>query len=344
MDDVSLTIAGKASFNVKPLPSQDDFTKDARVLVLSTIKASLPPLDEPLGQAAAHHFADTGKMLRAGLALATANKLKINSEASLYWSAAIEVMHNASLVHDDISDGDTTRRDRPSIWAAFGRDTALALGDWLIGLSFELSAKAACIAREPQLVSVLAKHMKETTSGQAMEFEASHYPEWHEYLKIIRGKTAPLFIAPVEGMALVAGREDMVGPITQYFNAVGTAYQVANDILNIIGEDGALNPASDLMRRAPNGVIVTFRNTLVGDDRDSFDQWLSRADHKNTSYWHQRILASSAINITCEFMSGILEEAEMKALSIPDELSDIVEPVQQLLASICAKSIRHAAE
>ncbi len=145
-------------------------------------------------------------------------------------------------------------------------------------------------------------------------------------------------------MALVAGRDDMVAPITQYFNAVGTAYQVANDILNIIGEDGALNPASDLMRRAPNGVIVTFRNTLVGEDRDSFDAWLARADHQKASYWHQRIIASSAISITCDFMSSILAEAEMKALSIPDELADIVAPVQALLASICAKSIQHAAE
>lgn len=343
MDDVSLNITGKTSFNVKPHHHTED-QKDFRAPVLDLIKQALPQIDAPLGHAAQHHFIDTGKMLRAGLALSTAKKLNIDPKTALHWAAAIEVMHNASLVHDDISDGDTTRRDRPSIWAAFGRDIALALGDWLIGLSFELSAKAATHAKAPQLVTVLAKHMKDTTSGQAMEFEATRYPEWHEYLAIIRGKTAPLFIAPVEGMALVANRNDMVQPITEYFNAVGTAYQVANDILNIIGEDGALNPASDLMRRAPNGVIVTYRNTLLGEDRERFDQWLSNADHKGASYWHQRIISSSAISITCELMSGILEEAEMKAMSIPEELADIVAPVQALLGSICAKSIRQAAE
>ncbi len=188
MDDVSMNITGKTSFNVKPHPHNKNDSKDTLTLVLNTIKASLPNMSAPLGQAAAHHFTDTGKMLRAGLALATAKQLKINSETALYWSAAIEVMHNASLVHDDISDGDTTRRDRPSVWAAFGRDTALALGDWMIGLSFELSAHAAANAREPRLVSVLAKHMKDTTTGQAMEFEAIRYPEWHEYLQIIPGK------------------------------------------------------------------------------------------------------------------------------------------------------------
>lgn len=343
MDDVSFNITGKTSFNVQPHDHKLNNT-DFRAPVLALIKESLPDLEAPLGHAAQHHFVDTGKMLRAGLALATAKKLKIDAETALYWAASIEVMHNASLVHDDISDGDTTRRDRPSIWAAFGRDIALALGDWLIGLSFELSGKAAVKGQAPELVSVLAKHMKDTTSGQAMEFEASRYPEWHEYLAIIRGKTAPLFIAPVEGMARVAGRDEMVAPITEYFNAVGTAYQVANDILNIIGEDGALNPASDLMRRAPNGVIVTYRNTLVGEERKRFDDWLSNANHQGASYWHQRIISSSAITITCELMSGILEEAEMKALSIPHELADIVAPVQALLSGICAKSIRQAAE
>ena len=83
--------------------------------------------------------------------------LKSIWNSALYWAASIEVMHNASLVHDDISDGDTTSRDRPSIWAAFGRDIALALGDWLIGLSFELAGKAAVKGQAPELVSVLGQ-------------------------------------------------------------------------------------------------------------------------------------------------------------------------------------------
>lgn len=340
MDDVSLRLSRTASFNTLP-PSQ---SQDARAIVLSTIKAALPEPSAPLGQAAAHHFHDTGKMLRAGLALTTAKALNINSEVSLNWAAAIEVMHNASLVHDDISDGDTLRRDRPSIWAAFGRDTALALGDWLIGLSFEFAANAAIKAQSPDLVHVLSHHMKDTTSGQAMEFEAKQYPDWNDYLKIIRGKTAPLFIAPVEGMARVAGRDDLVRPVAEYFNAVGTAYQVANDILNILGEDGAVNQGADLIRRAPNGVIVCFRNTLMGEDADQFNEWLNSGDHENAHYWQNRILSSSAIKITCELMRGILRDAEMKASSIPDELSHIVEPVQKLLTSVCATSIQHAAE
>ena len=339
MNDLKLQMQQTTSLNVTPAQP-----RDPRNLVLSIIKANLPNSNEALGQAAHHHFQDTGKMMRAGLALSTAKALKINDETALYWATAIEVMHNASLIHDDISDGDTCRRDRPSIWAAFGRDTALALGDWLIGESFNCAAKAATLSGEPELVSILAKHMKDTTSGQAMEFEMKRYPEWNDYLKIIRGKTAPLFVAPVEGMAVVAGRDDLIKPVSDYFDAVGTAYQVANDILNVWGEDGALNPASDLVRRAPNGVIVTFRNTLMSDDANRFDEWLNSGDHKDAGYWHNRILSSSAIKITCEMMSGILRDAEHKASNVPDELIDIVAPVQALLNKVCTASMQHAAE
>ena len=339
MNNVTLQVVQSPSLNVTPT-----LKNDPRSIVLSTIKSQLPKSDEALGQAAHHHFQDTGKMLRAGLALSTAKALGIKGDTGLYWAAAIEMLHNASLVHDDISDGDTCRRDRPSIWAAFGRDTALALGDWLIGQSFDFAAKSATIARTPELVSILAKHMKDTTSGQAMEFELKRYPNWNHYLKIIRGKTAPLFIAPVEGMAIVAGRDDLVQPVAEYFDAVGTAYQVANDILNVLGEDGALNPASDLIRRAPNGVIVTFRSILMRNDADNFDAWLNSGDHKDATYWHNRILSSSALKITCELMTGILRDAEQKASSVPEELTDIVAPVQDLLNKVCAETIQYAAE
>ena len=60
-------------------------------------------------------------------------------------------------MHDDICDGDTIRRGRPSVWSQFGRDAALALGDWLIGLSFELAAEAGVKGQTPQLVQRVSK-------------------------------------------------------------------------------------------------------------------------------------------------------------------------------------------
>ena len=336
MDDLRLTTTSativKAPVKTRPSPLADE--------VFALIKRRLPLASEPLGQAALHHFHLPGKMLRARMALATAAALGINRQVAVFWAASVEVLHNASLIHDDISDGDECRRDRPSIWAAFGRDTALALGDWLIGLAFELASEAACRSRSPRLVQVLSRHMLDTTSGQAMEFECHNYPDWDGYTAITSGKTAPLFIAPVEGMAVVAGREEIINPVTAYFSAVGVAYQIANDILNILGEDGAENPASDLIRRAPNAVIVLYRTLLVGEQSRQFENWLASEDNRQASSWHRRITASSAVVATAEVMQGIVDEAERQVSSIPSEIAQVVAPVQALLASVCEQSCR----
>ena len=75
----------------------------------------------------------------------------------------------------------------------YGRDTALALGDWLIALSFELAAEAAYLGQTPQLVSILSRHMAATTAGQALEFEVRAYPDWAGYMDISTGKTAFIY-------------------------------------------------------------------------------------------------------------------------------------------------------
>ena len=107
------------------------------------IAERLPAAGQPLSEAAAHHFMAPGKMLRAKMALRAADALKVDRAAAMHWAAAIEVLHNASLIHDDICDGDRLRRGRPAVWSLYGRDVALTLGDWLIALAFELAAEAA---------------------------------------------------------------------------------------------------------------------------------------------------------------------------------------------------------
>ena len=211
----------------------------------------MPKIGEPLSEAALHHFASPGKMLRAKMALRAADHLNVDRYAALHWAAAIEVLHNASLIHDDICDGDRLRRDRPAVWSVYGRDVALTLGDWLVALSFELAAEAAQRAQTPMLVKILATHMKTTTDGEAREFDVQPVRDWDHYLKGAGDKTAPLLTAPLEGVAAMALHGGAAPIIGDCFRALGNAYQIANDILNFSGGDGANTRGSDLGRRAP---------------------------------------------------------------------------------------------
>lgn len=299
------------------------------------LTSHLPPKGHALHEAALHHFDKPGKQLRARMTMMAADAFGTEKDVAMHWAVAVEILHNASLVHDDICDGDMLRRGRASVWAKYGRNTALALGDWLIGLSFELAAEASRLGKIAGLPALLARHMKTTTTGQAMEFEQSAYPDWKRYLQISAGKTAPLFIAPVEGIALLAGRTDLLGPLTGFFTAAGTCYQIANDIQNVLGTDGAANPNSDLARRAPNAVIVQFIDTLNHQETEAFTRWLNSGSDDQMAFWQQKMLSSAAPLNTAEQLLSILSDADSSAAALPADCLAVVGPIQTQVQHVC---------
>ena len=299
----------------------------------------LPKEGTPLADAARHHFAKPGKMLRAKMALSAAKLLKVDQAAALHWSTAIEVLHNASLIHDDICDGDKMRRGRVAVWTKYGRDVALTLGDWLIALSFELAAEAAQRSNTPMLVKILAKHMATTTAGEAAEFSIQLIYSWDNYLRIAGDKTAPLLTAPLEGIAAMALHGDAAGAIGAYFRHLGKAYQIANDILNFRAGDGAADCGSDLVRRAPNAVIVLYRERMEGGEALAFDRWCKEGSNDGLAFWLQKIMASDALIQSAGRMQSIFDESIRCAAEMPVELQTAIAPVQNLLESVCLQSV-----
>jgi geranylgeranyl pyrophosphate synthase len=306
--------------------------------LIDFIAARLPRADQPLGEVAAHHFKKPGKMLRVKIALRASHLLNVDKAAALHWAIAIEVLHNASLIHDDICDGDQLRRGQPAVWSKYGRDIALALGDWLIALSFELAAEAAQRSNTLMLVKLLARHMKTTTMGEAREFNVHGTCSWQNYLEISADKTAPLFIAPFEGAAAMALHDVPAKSIGSYFRCLGNAYQVANDILNFQGDDGAVSSGSDLIRRAPNAVIVIFREGLDDVSKVRFDNWYLSGSQDNYMQWQNKIIASSAMNTAALRMQKLIDDSEQLANKLPAELVEIIIPIQQMLQHECRES------
>jgi geranylgeranyl pyrophosphate synthase len=299
----------------------------------------LPRPGQPLAEAAAHHFAVPGKMLRAKMALRAADLLTGDKPAALHWAAAIEVLHNASLIHDDICDGDSLRRKRPAVWSQFGRNVALTLGDWLVALSFELAAEAAQRSQTPMLVKILATHMKTTTLGEAREFDLQPATDWQHYLQGAADKTAPLLTAPIEGVATMALHGGSAQTIGACFRALGNAYQIGNDILNFSGRDGADTWGSDLRRRAPNGVVVLFRDYLGAARRAEFDEWYCSGSDAGFNDWLAELRASRAPAEAARRMNAILDDASRLARKLPSNLVAVITPIQQILQQVWLQSI-----
>ena len=95
-----------------------------------------------------------------------------------------------------------------------------------------------------------------------------------------------------------------------FFTAAGACYQIANDMLNVAGTDGANSPASDLMRRAPNAVIVMFRTTLDRNSAADFDKWLASCDTTRAPAWQAKLRRSLAMQMTASSLLNMMEQAE----------------------------------
>ena len=236
--------------------------------------AELPQDNSCLTVAAKYHFKNPGKSFRAQLALATGISLNLEHKDNLNWAAACELLHNASLIHDDISDASTHRRGQQSINHFFGSDMALCLGDWMVAKAFELAARNSTAGG--QLTALLAQAMQETCNGQISDINQHQCADLDEWERIAKGKTAPLLVAPIKGAAIAAGLINLqkdhhwLGHLDHLVGLCGLAYQGYNDIDDIVPSS---HRSSDLEGRKPNLTESLFAKQGIGRE-DSIDGML----------------------------------------------------------------------
>jgi geranylgeranyl pyrophosphate synthase len=276
----------------------------------------LPRLDSGLAQAASYHFRSSGKAFRAKLAFSSGKALRLPERDSLHWAAACELLHNASLIHDDISDASTHRRGQQSINQYFGSDVALCLGDWMVAKAFELGA------RNPQhgakLVALLAQSMQDTCHGQTSDLTQRTHAPIRIWKRIAAGKTAPLLIAPVKGAAIAAELNENLASLEQLVTLCGLVYQARNDIDDIIFSDHRSN---DLHGRKPNLVVTLFIDKCM--QNEGFLNWYGSNDISRVKHWQTRLAASAAICRTNELIDLWLEEASALIHATPHLLHRI---------------------
>jgi len=292
----------------------------------------MPHSKSGLADAASYHFKQPGKTFRAQLALSSGIALGLNERDNLHWAAACELLHNASLIHDDISDASTHRRGQESINQYFGSDMALCLGDWMVAKAFELAARNNRAGGA--LVALLAQAMQETCSGQSADLSQRQCAEIEQWEGIAKGKTAPLLIAPIKGAALAASLTLNDDNLDQLIGLCGLAYQGRNDINDIIPSS---HRSSDLDGRKPNLVISLFAQQGLG--HEDFISWYQSEDNNQLGSWQRRIAASDVILHANLLVDHWLVEAEQLVTTLPDQLQPVV---QGLVNSVKQKTaIKH---
>lgn len=353
------------------MSSQPHAFSDSSIVLSSAVTAfgqAAPPSDAPsgaskfeqalhdaideeglLGEALRHHFAAGGGLARGRLALDTGRVLGLDPAVSTAFAVACELLHSASLVHDDLQDRDALRRGRLAVWARFGEDLAINVGDFLLTRAFETAA-AAPIAPQHAL-DVVAAFTNATTAvirGQVADNAYGENPtrDLDTYKQIARAKTGPLIALPVQAALAAAGLADRFGEVTaEAFESAALVYQVQDDLADLLDTKRRIR-GSDLRACRPN-LVVLLHQRLV-DERflarleaqRAFA--LSRPDHVEVLV--SEILASPAIDHAFDYAERLLEHSHAAARELPSVLQPLFErTVARLTAPLEELRSIHAA-
>lgn len=198
-----------------------------------------------------------GKRLRPVLCLLTCQASGGDPERALPAAAAIELVHNFSLIHDDIEDHSPLRRGRPTVWKLWGVSQAINTGDGLYALAHLAMQRLADRGMPAQRVLAAFETLDQAglalTEGQYLDlsFEDRLDVDVEQYLSMIRGKTAALFSAAAQLGALVAGSDpESTARYRRFGENLGLAFQIVDDILGIWGDPQVTGkPAADDIRQ-----------------------------------------------------------------------------------------------
>jgi geranylgeranyl diphosphate synthase type I len=219
-----------------------------------------------------------GKLVRPALALLSAEAAGAPAAVGLPGAVAVELVHDFSLLHDDLMDGDTERRHRPTAWTIFGADGAILAGDALLGLSTQVLLE---VEGDPgrRAAQVLVNGVQDLVRGQAEDllFETRSDVTVAETLAMEDGKTGALLACSSSIGAILAGApRPLVDGLAEFGSRLGTAFQLVDDLLGIWGDPAVTGKPvlSDLRSRKKSvPVVVALENG--GSDADELRAFLT---------------------------------------------------------------------
>ncbi len=192
-----------------------------------------------LFNAVQYAFSTGGKRLRSSLCLLMCETLGGNTTKALPFAVAIEIIHNATLVHDDLEDGDSVRRNSPTVWVKYGIPHGINTGDGLIFKAYECLLSSSFTEKQIlELTEMLTKSLMKIVDGQSMEFDFRQRDDirTEEYFDMVEKKTAELMGLSLSSAAFITNKRDLQPLLMEYGKKLGLAFQIRDDILNLFGD------------------------------------------------------------------------------------------------------------
>ena len=258
-----------------------------------------------------------GKRLRSKLTLELADLMDIPSTLALPWAAANELLHSASLIHDDVQDRDQSRRGRPTLWSEHGVEVAVSTGDYLLMKPFclvtelDVAAEVRC-----KLIQLICDAVSRMAVAQVQERvllkrlgDVSLRPQ---YLEVISGKTSALFELPVAGLSLLAGQDETERQhLVTSFRRLGQYFQILDDLKDVLGLKGKPERGADLREGKVSALVSAYLEIrperagqlgrfLIGPERG----------HEEIAHWLGEFEDAGAIEATRVWLEKVWGEFE----------------------------------
>lgn len=201
----------------------------------TTINKSIDSLYNPIR----YILNSEGKRIRALLTMIVVKVFGSRPDTALFAGASIEVLHNFTLVHDDIMDNADTRRGLPTIHKKWDRETAILSGDTMMGMAYNILLQTKSNNLN-QLCKIFSQGLLDVCEGQALDrdMEQSNTASIKEYLNMIKYKTARLIEVSAEMGALIATDNLLnIQSIKSFALNIGMAFQIQDDLLDVVGDE-----------------------------------------------------------------------------------------------------------
>ncbi len=288
-----------------------------------------------------HHMRTGGKRVRPALCLITCEALGGNPHEAIHFAMAIEAMHNMFLIHDDIEDGDTMRRDQPTVWVQYGIANAINAGDYLLACAYKTTlASPISLEKKIALLQALTSTYEKTVEGQALDINARAAEDFSvdEYMRMVELKTGYYLACGMVGGAIVSGvPEQVVDKIWTLGKTMGPAFQIRDDLIDLThgkGRGGVIG--SDVKEGKASFLYAYALQIASTEDKKQLRIIMLKPREETTDADIQRVLdvynKYGAIQHAQKFADDLVKQAYKTIDEIPVENKTIFKEIASFMA------------
>ncbi|MBI4314008.1 MAG: polyprenyl synthetase family protein [Candidatus Omnitrophica bacterium] len=295
-------------------PIQPDLTRVEQALL-----SELQSVDGFVGEVTRYVAQMLGKRLRPALGLFSAQAVspKPVDRRVILMAASVELIHTATLVHDDVIDDATLRRGKATVNARWGNTLSVLAGDYLYSQAFCILSRIG----SPEVLNLMSKTSQRVCVGEVTQVRHQYDADMSEetYLTIIREKTASLMSAATQaGAELSGGSPSVAQALADFGQAFGTAFQIVDDTHDLVGEEDRLGKSlgTDLEHGKITLPLIVLRDSAAASERSLVREMLLHHGNGASAQTLKTLAISHGVADVCIDKAGILIEEAKESLNV----------------------------